>query len=375
MKVLLRIPLNTSSGYGNDGVGMALAFRQAGCDVHLMPSDVVPPLPPDVTDLLTKKPAPPYDVVIHHLDPPNLAADKRPVEAFTVAWTMWEMSSLDNMTGRSKLRSNLKNYDLVVGYDKVSTGALAPYVTGASATVQGGYWPQLWPFTPRDWNTDVTNFCMVGNLMDRKNPFVAIEAFQELQEERPELKMRLTLKTIGPGLHSKIEQWVPNVRVIYEHWDDDMMRSFYASQHVLIAPSRGEGKNLPCLEMLSTGGTVIATNIGGHAQWLSTSIGFPLDYELVPVFGKPDCLWADADKAHLKDLMAYAATNHGDLRRKGELAAELIPAMCAWPVAIDRLMGSIGEQGEKGERVLMAYREAKERVKESRVARELVGLL
>lgn len=370
MKVLLKCPLNAYSGYGNDGLGLAMAFRQAGADVYLDPTFVQAPLPMAVAELLTKRLEPPFDMLLHHVDPSQLELSDgaRRNAAITVAHTMWEMSTLDNCHGRSKVRKRLKDYDLVVGYDAVSTGALLPYVTTNSATVQGGFWPDRWRYTPRDWNAKTLQFCMVGALGPRKNPFVAIEAFKELREEHPELDIALNLKTNSPGLHSKMQDWIPGLRIFYETWPEDVLYNFYASQHVLISCSRGEGKNMPALEFLSSGGTVIATNWGGHTQWLSPSIGYPLSYKLVPLTkSTPDCLWAEADKNHLKQLMLHAATHRDELRAKGDLAAQLIPEMCSWPRAVDRLMERVGEiGGDKGERVLHKYRVAKERARESR---------
>lgn len=358
MKCLIRAPLNVHSGYGGDGVGIALALLQAGVDVYLDPTMVQTPLPPDVAELLTKRLEPPFDLLIHHVDPGQLglSSGERLSAAITVAWSMWELSTLDNLKGRSRLRRKLKDYDLVVGYDAVSTGALAPYVSTSAATVQGGYWPRLWPAVRRDFNAETLRFCMVGALGPRKDPFVAIEAFSELKDEHPELNIELSLKTVSPGLHSKMQDWVPGLRIHYETWPQETLREFYSSQHVLISTSRGEGKNLPALEFLSTGGTVIATNWGGHTQWLSPTIGYPLSFSLSPVSPKtPECLWAKADKDHLKQLMLHAYTHRDELARKGDTAARLIPQMCAWPTAIDRLMTRVGELSERGERVRQRF--------------------
>lgn len=369
VRVLLNSPINPHSGYGSDGIALALALRDAGCDVYLEPHAVQAPLPSAVAELFTKRLEAPFDLHLHHWDPTHfgITDGARRAAKITVAWTMWEMQTLDNMPGRSKLKKNLKNYDLVVGYDQVSTDALKPYVTTNQATVQGGYWPQMWLARPRDWAAKPFNFCMVGALGPRKDPFVAIDAFRELREEHPEIDIRLNIKTVAPGLHSKIEEAVPGVRIFYEVWPQEVLRDFYYSQHVLLAPSHGEGKNLPALEMLSTGGTVIATNWGGHTQWLSGQIAYPLDYQLEPLnAGIPNCRWAKASKDHLKQLMLHAYTNRAEVARKAELAADLIPAMCNWPKVLDRLMERVGEIGERGERVLHKYRVAQARVREER---------
>jgi glycosyltransferase involved in cell wall biosynthesis len=339
---------------------MALAFIDAGADVYLDPIAVQAPLPPAIAQLLTKRLTPPFDLLIRHWDPEHLEISEgaRLNAAVTVAWSMWEFTSLDNCGRRSSLKKRLKNFDLVVGYDTVTSAGLAKYVTTRAATVQGGFWPDRWPPRPRNWNGPL-NFCMVGALGPRKDPFLAIDAFKEVREEHPDFDMRLNLKTNLPGLHSKMQDWVPGLRVFYEVWPEDMMREFYYNQHVLLAPSRGEGKNLPALEMLATGGTVIGTNWGGHTQWLSPAIGYPLNYTLEPVKATlPDCLWAKADKDHLKQLMVHAYENRDELQRKATTAAALIPAMCSWPKVIERLMDAIADLGDAGQRVNHAYRRA-----------------
>ncbi len=360
MKVLLKVPLNPFSGYGNDGIGLTQALIDAGQDVYLDPSFVSPPLPEPVAKLLTKRLVAPFDLLIHHVDPAQLGItpEARRAAALAVAWTMWEYDSMDNLRGRSKLRKALRDYDLVLGYDSVTTEALRPYVSTAAGTLQGGFWPQDWPAVTRDWTGDRFGFCMVGQLHQRKDPFVAIQAFKELKDEYPDefAPAELHLKTNQPGLHMAMEAWVPKLRVHYSVWPADVLREFYASQHVLLAPSRGEGKNMPALEFLSTGGTVIATNWGGHTQWLSPSIGYPLDYRLEAIDGgHPTCRNARADKDHLKALMLHVFRHRDEARRKGATAAELIPVMCSWSAVAARLFDKVAELPGGG-RTAAAYR-------------------
>lgn len=344
---MVKGPVNPHTGYGNDILGMVTTLAQLGCDVYLDPSHVSTPLPPHIADLFTKRLKPPFDLLLHHTDPGQLGISKGAAAAsdLAVAWTMWEFATLDNCRGRSTLRRRLKDYDLVVGYDQVSTDALRPYVSTKQATVQGGYWPELWKPMQRDWFGDRFSFAMVGALHDRKNPFVAIEAFKELKDEEPDFApAELHLKTVEPGLHRKMEDWAPGLHIHYEVWPHEQLREFYGSQHVLLAPSRGEGKNMPALEFLSTGGTTIATNWGGHRQWLSNQYAYPLDYELRPLTGgQPKCLCASASKAHLKALMLHTFRNRAEVRRRGEAAAAIIPQMCGWQPVVERLFSRIAE--------------------------------
>ena len=252
MRVLIQTSLSPYSGYGNDGIGIARAFEDWGAEVVLLPTTVQPPLPEDVAQMLTRPVDGVFDLYINHTDPSNLAVtpDVKAVAKYTVGWTMWEYSNFKNLTGRSTLRKRLNGFDSVVAYDEISRGCLEPYVKGEVLTVQGGFWPQDWPEMERDWHSDRFGFCMVGALTERKDPFVAIKAFSELKQEFPEefAPAELHLKTNTPGLHSGIEKVIDKVRIHYAVWPDEILRSFYAAQHCLLAPSRGEGKNMPALE-------------------------------------------------------------------------------------------------------------------------------
>jgi glycosyltransferase involved in cell wall biosynthesis len=54
VKVLLRGPLSPYSGYGRDGIGIALALLERGHQVSLSPTHTDPPLPREIAGLLTQ---------------------------------------------------------------------------------------------------------------------------------------------------------------------------------------------------------------------------------------------------------------------------------------------------------------------------------
>jgi len=350
LKVLLKAPMSVYTGYGNDGIGIARALIRNGADVYLAPTHLDAPLPEDIAMLLTKRLVAPFDLMIHHVDPAQLGLkpEERKGSKVTVGWTMWEYTNLNNLPGKSKLRKALKNYDLVLGYDSVTEECFKPYVTKKSTTVgvlQGGFLPENWPKRERDWFTTRFGFAMCGVLNDRKDPFVSIMAFKELKEEFPEEfePAELHLKTSAPGLHSMMEQWVPKLRVHYASWPEDLLKEFYATQHVLLAPSRGEGKNMPALEFQAMGGAVVATNWGGHTGWLSSEYAYPLNYKLMPLDDNPTVSNARADKDHMKALMLHTFRNRAEVKKKADLAAEIIPQMMSWDNVIQRLYAKVAE--------------------------------
>lgn len=347
MKVLLQVPMSPYSGYGNDGIGMARAFLRAGADVFIEPTAVQAPLPQDIALLLTKEARAPFDLIIRHVDPSGLVAlpEVKAATGMYVGWTMWEYSNFKNLPGRSKVKGHMKNFDAMVGYDDVSVGCLKDVFKGPVIKQQGGFLPEDWPELERDWDEQEFRMCMIGVLSTRKGPWVSIRAFTKAQAEDAEFAKlaRLSLKTTAPGLHSKMEDVYPGLRIFYDSWPKDVVKQFYQANHVLLAPSRGEGKNMPALEFQSTGGTVIATDWGGHREWLNPEYNYALNYELEPVDGFPDTFHAEASIEHLKDLMLHAFHNRDEVRRKGEIAAQVIPQLASWDNVIARLIEKLRE--------------------------------
>lgn len=340
MKVLVKTPLNTYSGYGNDGVGIVTALQKAGLDVYIQPFDVAPPLPKNVADLLQKRLVAPFDLTIMHTDPSRfeLTEEARACTGMAVAWSMWEYSNLSNMRGVSKFKKSLKHFDVLLGYDDVSLSAMkerAP-VKVKTGVLQGGFWPDYWNEVDRNWHNPEQGFwfIMVGALHIRKDPFAALQAFNELQNEYPDemADVHLALKTNIPGLHPAIEQACKNVKIYYETWDDETLRAFYHSTHCLLSPSRGEGKNMPALEMQSTGGVVIATDWGGHKGWLDPQYAYPINYELreLDPVRYPGNLQARVYIDHLKSQMLHVVRNRDEAERKGSLAAQAVRWSHSW---------------------------------------------
>lgn len=352
----MKSPFSIYSGYGGDGYGVVRALMRWGCDVYCQPVFLDTPIPRDLLPLFGKTITPPFDLTINHWAPPNLELGEAPRRAtrLAVAWTMWEFQEgskrgsafyhFGKNTHQSDLRDRLKWFDLVLGYDPVSVAAMEPYTSKHTATglLQGGYPADEWKPIERDWFGDRFGFIMHGMLNGRKQPWLVIQAFNELSAEHPHdfgKHATLSLHNLAGGIPDEINNIMPKVRIFQETWDQQTLRDFYACNHMLLTPSLGEGKNLPALEMLATGGTVAATNVGGHTMWMRDDIAYPLPWELVPVFPKyphgPQ--GALVPMAALKDAMLSAFRNRPEAKAKGELGAKLIPQQCDWMVVVENL--------------------------------------
>lgn len=336
--VLLKTPLTANTGYGNDGFALARALHEAGLDVRLAPMSVAPPVPMGVAMLMVKAPDVTFDYLIHHADPDSLGLDagEQQITGKKIAWSMWEFTSFPD--DRGDFVERLTGYDMMLAYDEVSAQAFEPYCEKAGVPLkilQGGVWADDWKYDlrERDW-TGPFRFGMVGQLGLRKNPFAAISAFNEVREEFPEAELHLknSIRTLHPG----IMDHNPGIVIHYTVWSQQRLKEFYKSLHCYVAPSWGEGKNLPALEAQLMGVPAIYSDFGGHRQWGSKETGWPVGGPLAEHAPGQASIRVDHDA--LVAAMREAVSDRQATRLKGELAARLIPAHSDWSNVVKRML-------------------------------------
>lgn len=344
--VLLKSPFVANTGYGHDGFALAQAFYQAGLDTHLLPMVVSPPIPMGVAQLMTKQPLDEYDFFVHHTDPEQLGLDdgEKRLKAKKVAWSMWEFTGLDPKIAET-MTERLDGYDLLLVYDEVSAQALGPHAEAAGVPlkiIQGGYWAEEWEYDvrqrqwPSDENPGPFRFVMAGQLHLRKNPFAAINAFNRIREEFSHAELHL--KTNVRFLHPAMEQSYPGLKIFYEIWPKERLKQFYADAHCYVAPSWGEGKNLPALEAQTMGVPAIYSDFGGHRQWGSSEFGWPVGGELMDHTNGDGLFSIRVDEEKLYEAMKEAISDPSATRMKGEKASRLIPSMCDWSSVVQRFL-------------------------------------
>lgn len=350
----MRAGFDTFSGYGNDGVDIARYLERAGVDVTPWPTGCMPGLPREFTRLLEKHPTGKHDIVLAFAPPFDLnPSEYAHLADHAVAYTMWETSRFPREALRGR-HWNLRRRDVFSGghqLGKRRDGIDRLLVTCAMnvdafrnvdrkvpiQVLPCGIDSDAWPMQRRDPSRQLT-FGMIGMLAGRKDPWLAIQAWQELKEEHPEFDARFEFKTSCAGLHPAIEQWLPDVKIHDRIWSKQQVLDWYYGVDVLVSTSRGEGNNKPAMEFMATGGTVIASDWSGHQNWLYPEATYPLPGALMPVHpSMPDTLDFRGDKAALKDLMLRCWKERAEVVRKGEVAAGVIRAAFAWPVIANRL--------------------------------------
>lgn len=342
--VLLKTPLTTTTGYGNDGCSLARSFHTRGMDTVLMPNLVIPPIPMPVAMLLVKAPNLDFDYVIQHIDPQQIGLEgEKRLPGKKIAWSMWEFTRMDPKIAET-LTERLQDFDALFVYDEVSYEAFQPHAEEAGIPLkilQGGFWSEDWMRKPgdpeRDWSEATPfRFVMSGALHQRKNPFAAISAYQRLLEDGYSGKIELHLKTVTRTLHPGLEDHNPGLRIFYEMWPPTQMRHFYQQAHCVLAPSWGEGKHLPGLEAAVTGIPTIHSDFGGFRQWGSSEWSYAVPGLLDTHDGYMPSFRVDVDA--LYKTMKHAVDNRSEVRRKGELASRMIPAQCDWARVTQRFL-------------------------------------
>lgn len=342
MRIHLKIPIGSFTGYGRDGIELTRVLMEHGHDITLMPESCNPPIPMEVAALLTKYPAYPQDLVIHHIAPENLGINEYQAQRshLNIAWSMWEFESFGPSRALN-LADRLKNYDHVFAYDETSHKAMTELRPEGVSILQGGYAPDFWRSTAgRDYYEDQLRLCMVGALGPRKDPYVAAEAVRQLHEEGMNVHLTLKCATVNE-IHPMFDvAYKDCVTVHREAWPDQKIKDLYEQSHIYIAPSWGEGKNLPALESGTTGCALLLSNCGGHRQWARGSEfailmdGEPWQHEI----GLPSI------KVHVDTVKATITKLYEDralLRRMGESAQRDLPREMSWESVVHRLYAKL----------------------------------
>ncbi len=369
MKLLLRASFNRYTGYGNDGIDIARWLDKLGVDVIPWPAvTVLPGIPEDFAMLMTKT-APRtggrnvYDATVTFLPPFDIriapdTASARPVglplkiAPLHYGWSMWELDKLAHrdMRGHGMGQRPWKRLTRMYAATEVSKEAFEFYDPATEYKVLPmGIDPSTFKVVPRKVDGP-TKFFMVGELHQRKDPWLSIEAFRALKNEHgDDFDAELHLKTNVQGtIPEQIEGWVPGIYVHRGHWPYHELLAWYEDMTCYLGPSRGEGALKPPMEFMAMGGTAIATFWSGPTVWLNDEVGYPLRFRLrlQDANDVDSPREARASSAHLKELMWHVHTHREEVRDKGMLAATHIRTNHSWEKVVGELITDIEKDRE-----------------------------
>jgi glycosyltransferase involved in cell wall biosynthesis len=341
MKVMLSCRFDQLSGYGMDGIGLARALVQDGHDVHLHPVSLRPPIPADIAFLLQKTPIGRMNLFLQHENPEGARLDYPEFADYNVMWTMWEFPWWwhDRQFERSQFNAN--RFDWVTGYDENTVEAMKilSVPTERLLKVQGGFDPTPWRLAEeRDWTSSPLKCLMLGETNGRKNPMAAFEAVEQARAKGH--NVTLTIKSSSPTAMKVLEPQHDWLTVDAMNRPQSEIAEIYASHHVLLAPSLGEGKNVPALEFAATGGVVIASECSGHKEWMSEDICYSVPLEIIK-----EHKILRVPVASIVDQIVSIDENRRTAMLKGVQAAKTIPAKCSWDAALGNLLRELRLRG------------------------------
>jgi glycosyltransferase involved in cell wall biosynthesis len=311
VKLLFRTPLTNFTGYGTEGIELARQFSNI-IDLALWPTQASMGLPGEVLKILGQEVPKEFDIFLDFTDP--FSAFGRMGRKFSVLFTMWEQTKMTTDFSGNKIGE----YDLVLVPNEVNAKTYSEYIDRSKIRIVPlGVDTKFYDHQRRPIR-DKVRFCSVGHMSRRKGIDLIVDAFTQV---RKEYDCSLSIRTTGAGLHP---QWAKSIPDFYIHlgpWGKLDLRKFYHENDVMLALTRGEGFNLPAIEFMSTGGTVIACGWGGHKQWVNEEYMYEIPYEMQKVrtgykYLDPESEWAEPSLEHAVKAMIKCCEDKAELNQK-----------------------------------------------------------
>jgi len=270
--ILLRGGGSIFTGYGSGLISLAIELDKR-MEIGLWLTDTSMGLPRDFTVILERDLPKNYAIYLEFTTP--LMCKGKQTNAYTILYTMWEQTEfLKNV--KTEL---FPQYDLIVVPNKANAELFKKYVEPSKvAVVPLGIDVGKFKYRKRAL-TGPIKFCMMGYMSKRKGIDIAIDAFKEVSS-----KYDCYLDIHNTGIRLP-EEWynIPKCSIVTAPFNPKELLQWYYEHDVMLAVSRGEGYNLPAVEFLSTGGSVVGANFMGQEMWLGSDYAYPINYEIVPV--------------------------------------------------------------------------------------------
>jgi glycosyltransferase involved in cell wall biosynthesis len=189
-------------------------------------------------------------------------------------------------------------------------------------------------------------FYSIFEFIERKNPGALLLAYwQEFQNDE---NVSLTLKTYRDNfmaskndeIDAKIKYYkkqsglakFPPVYLYRYLMDRSQIHRFHASFDCFVSAHRGEGWGIPQVEAMLHANPVISTGYGGVHEYIDTSNGMMIDFDMVQVSGeirnanwyRDDQNWAEVSIPKLRKAMRFAYEHQKEMRAMGEKAQQLV---------------------------------------------------
>lgn len=286
-------------------VGVKL-FRHkiAAMDASLVPPRFIPPLP------ARRRPT---DAVLA-VSPPFIAHRFEPDER-TAIYTMWET---DTLTAADAAKLNAAGLVIVPSRWQVDCFRKSG-VTVPIEVAPLGYDPLV--FNDDGSEPQVCTFGTAGALVAggmRKNAQRMIDLFRQAFPTEQDVRLRVKISPTSPAIDTHDDPRIDLIRATLPY---PQLAAWYRSLTAYLNGSFGEGFGLHLLEAMACGRPVITSNYSGLTAFFDPTVGYPVEYTLVPVSNDVYTgRWADPCDAGLVARMREVYANPADARRVGKRA-------------------------------------------------------
>lgn len=183
---------------------------------------------------------------------------------------------------------------------------------------------------PEDAVVVLVSFSLASSMV-RKNPLDTIMAFRKAFGDRPD---RFLLLKIGhtdhypedmKAIHKAIAE-AANIRIDTQHYNGADRLALMACSDIVFSLHRSEGFGLVVAEAMMLGRCVIATDWSATAEFMDSTCGLPIRYDLTPahdprgVLEMPQTHWAHPDVSAAVQALCLAADNPELRSRLGKAA-------------------------------------------------------
>jgi GT2 family glycosyltransferase len=191
---------------------------------------------------------------------------------------------------------------------------------------------------------------------ERKDPWMLLRAFNDTFSADEPARLVCKISNRDPSVRLREEIGGLRLReaggkisyLFNLEFPDHQLGSLYRSGDCFVAPSRGEGWNMPLMEAMACGLPAIATDWSAHQEYLHDGIAYPLRIRgtkpavaRCPYYAGAN--WAEPDEEHLRFLLRHVYENREEAARKGVAAAAEIAERWTWRRAAERIRNRLLE--------------------------------